>query len=60
MIKHCPGCLRHTVTELVPATQHTTTNYINGTSQTTTETAVPPYRICTWCGWSFGYEETSA
>lgn len=57
MIKHCPNCLRHAATELVPAVQHTVTNYINGASRTTTKTAVPPYRICTYCGYSFGYEE---
>lgn len=35
---HCPGCLRHVITDLIPALKYA-------------GTWVPAFEICTWCGW---------
>ncbi len=58
--KPCPNCLRTTVTELVPATFRTHTTYPTGLKLVSTELVTPPYRICTWCGYTHGYEEDIA
>ena len=62
MIKHCPNCMRHSATELVPAAVQRVTEFVNGVTRVTEVVAVPPYRICTHCGHFHGYidEELSA
>ena len=50
MIKHCPGCLRHAETDVIPASS----GWWQGKAFT-----IPAQHICTHCGHSYGFEETA-
>lgn len=44
--RHCSNCLRHTETDRVPEQR------LNGYT-------IPAYTVCTYCGHSYGFEETA-
>lgn len=58
-IRSCPNCTRHTQVEHVPAETMQEPSYVNNVRVVKTVMVIPGYTVCTWCGWCFGYDDTT-